>query len=73
MAGKKQRASKTSSGIRRKSRANQMRRKLESKKRRWERYTAEINAGKRNGTVSRWNTDGIDRALSNLAKIIKAG
>lgn len=70
---KKQRTSRKSKGKRRACRANQERRKLESKKRRWTRYASEVAGGERSGSPARWDTTGLDRRLNQLREIIKKG
>jgi len=73
--GKKSRSSRKSSGMVKVARANRERRALESKKRRWARYYVEIKAGNRPSPKrhNRWDSAGIDKRLTQLAVIIKAG
>lgn len=70
---KKQRSSRKSSGMRRSRRANRERRELEIKKKRWERYAKEVEAGERKGSAARWSTSGIERRLNQLREIVKKG
>jgi len=70
---KKQRNSRISSGRRRMQKANQKRRELACKIRRWDRYRQEISSGKRTGSPERWNTAGLQECMSQLDATVKKG
>lgn len=73
MAGKKQRTSRKSKGLKRKQRSARAIKVLECKKKRWLRYQEEIKTGARKGKTARWNTSGLDRRLGQLRDLVKLG
>ena len=71
--GGSQKVKNTSSGLRRKRRANKEMRRLEMKKRRWERYAKEIESGKKSGPKERWDTTKLSKRISQLLEIAARG
>lgn len=62
---------KPSSGKKKERKARAALRRLRMKIARWDRYTAEVEAGKRKGKASRWKTDGLLKQVDLLKTFIK--
>ena len=69
MSGAKKKDHKPSSGLRKSRRINNQIRRLHMKIARWDKYTAQIEAGKRKGKASRWKTDGLLKHVELLESI----
>ena len=60
---------KPSAGERKARRAARLIRQFKMKINRWKRYQAEIDAGKRKGKKSRWETAGLEQQIKVLEKV----
>ena len=61
---------KPSSGTLKSKRLNRQIKKLETKVRRWTRYTKEIKSGTRKGSVERWSTEGLNKHIGLLKSFL---
>jgi hypothetical protein len=69
MSGQTKKVKKPSSGLKKSRRAKSEIRRLRMKIARWDKYTAQVEAGKRKGKASRWKTDGLLKHIQLLESV----